>query len=92
MLFLKISQYSQENACIKKRLQHSCFLVNIAKFLRNPISKDVCERLLLTFPGKRLLQILGNSKILSKLKKFLKKSKWKPQSINKIQFPPPITN
>ena len=37
---LKISQYSQENTCvgvfIKKRLQHRCFPVNIAKFLRTP--------------------------------------------------------
>ena len=31
-LFLKISQYSQE-----KRLQHSCFSMNIAKFLRTPL-------------------------------------------------------
>ena len=32
---------------IKKRLQHRCFLVNIAKFLRAPILKKICERLLL---------------------------------------------
>ena len=36
--FLEISQYLQENICVgvsiklKKRLQHMCFLVNIAKF------------------------------------------------------------
>ena len=36
------------NACnfIKKRLQHRCFLVNIAKVLRIHISKNICERLL----------------------------------------------
>ena len=36
-------------ACIfiKKRIQHRCFLVNIAKFLRIPILKKVCKRLLL---------------------------------------------
>ena len=60
LLFI-ISQYSQENSCvggffliklqafsfIKKRLQHSCFPVNIAKFLRTPILKKICKRLLL---------------------------------------------
>ena len=39
MVFLKNSQYSQENTCVggEKRLQHRCFAVNIAKFLRAPI-------------------------------------------------------
>ena len=61
-LFLKIWQYSQETglesilnnaagfqACsvIKKRLQRRCFPVNIAKFLRTPILKNICERLIL---------------------------------------------
>ena len=32
---------------IKKRLQHRCFIVNIAKSLRTPILKINCERLLL---------------------------------------------
>ena len=32
---------------IKKRLQQSCFPVRFAKFLRTPILKKVCERLLL---------------------------------------------
>ena len=32
---------------IEKRLQHRCFPVNIAKFLRTPILKNICERLLL---------------------------------------------
>ena len=32
---------------VKKRFQHSCFLVNIAKFLRTSILKNFCERLLL---------------------------------------------
>ena len=52
-VFLKISQISQENTCaglflnkaaalqacnlIKKRLQHRCFPVKFAKFLRRPI-------------------------------------------------------
>ena len=32
---------------IKKTLQHKCFPVNIAKFLKAPILKNICERLLL---------------------------------------------
>ena len=32
---------------IKKRLQQRVFLVNIAKFLRTTILKNICERLLL---------------------------------------------
>ena len=33
---------------IKNRLQHRCFSVNIAKFLRTSILKNICERLFLT--------------------------------------------
>ena len=33
---------------IKKRLQHRCFPVNIAKFLRALVLKNICEQLLLT--------------------------------------------
>ena len=53
---LEILQYSQEytkksdmKSCniIKKRHQHKCFPVNIAKFLRTPILKNICEVLLL---------------------------------------------
>ena len=38
-----------QKACnfIKKRLQHNCFPVNIGKFLKTPILKNICERLLL---------------------------------------------
>ena len=32
---------------IKKRLQHGCFPVKFAKFLRAPILKNIYERLLL---------------------------------------------
>ena len=61
--FVKISQYSQEsnllklpfkkvagrNACnfIKKRPRHRSFPVNIGEFLRTPILKNICARLLL---------------------------------------------
>ena len=43
-LSLKISQISQENTCVGVSLH-----VNIAKLLRTPILKNICERLLLTF-------------------------------------------
>ena len=62
MLFLKISQYLQKKPVfellfkkvadltarnfIKKRSQHSCFPVNLTKFLRFPISKNICAWLL----------------------------------------------
>ena len=35
------------NNVFKKRLQHRCFAVKIAKFLRTPILKNICEQLLL---------------------------------------------
>ena len=34
---------------IKKRLKHTCFPMNIAKFFRTPILKNICEWLLLMF-------------------------------------------
>ena len=56
----------------KKRLQHGCFLVSIAKFLRTPTMKNICGRLLLFFSEFMQLQrdlfhfILDwNSRILS---------------------------
>ena len=33
----------------EKRLQHRCFPVKFAKFLKTPFLKNVCERLLLSF-------------------------------------------
>ena len=70
-LFLKISQFWQENnlEClfskvaglqansIKTRRQRRCFPVNIAKFLRTPILKNVCKRV-------RLLTSLSNFHIM----------------------------
>ena len=60
-LFLKISHFHKKapvseslfnkiadlKACsfIKKRLQHRCFPVNFAKFLRTPILKNICKQL-----------------------------------------------
>ena len=41
--FNKIANLKVSNL-IKKRLWHRCFPVNIAKFLRKPILKNICER------------------------------------------------
>ena len=48
-LLLKISQYADAKACNfnKKKLQSKTFPVNIAKFLKTPILKNICKRLLL---------------------------------------------
>ena len=45
-LFNKIADLKFCNF-IKKKLQHRYFTVNIAKFLRAPVPKNICERLLL---------------------------------------------
>ena len=67
----KLCNISTENTCvgvsfkkiaslkacnfIKKRSQHRYFLVNIAKFLRLPISKTICDRILFNcFSGSLL--------------------------------------
>ena len=42
-LFNKVAGLQAWNF-IKKRLQHSCFLVNIVKFLTTLISKNNCEQ------------------------------------------------
>ena len=43
----------QAGIFITKRVQHSCFAVNIAKFLKESILKDICERLLLNLIDNR---------------------------------------
>ena len=40
---------------IKKRIQHSCFPVNIVKFLRTCILKNIWEQLLLSEPAMKIL-------------------------------------
>ena len=45
-LFNKIAGLQACNF-IKKRLQQRCFLVNIAKFLRTPILRNICDGMLL---------------------------------------------
>ena len=47
-IFNKVADLQACNV-IKKCLQHSCFPVNIAKFLRTSILKIICERMLLYF-------------------------------------------
>ena len=45
--FLIKLQACRSAAFFKKRCQHRCFLVSIAKFLRTPILKNICKWLLL---------------------------------------------
>ena len=54
MVFLEISQNSQENTCarvsfLKKILWHRCFPVNFSKFIRTPFLRDHLRWLLLAF-------------------------------------------
>ena len=49
VIFLQKDDYVDWTNFNKKRLQHKCFPVNIAKFLRTPILKNICQRLLLRF-------------------------------------------
>ena len=53
--------------CIKKRLQHSCFTVNIPKLIRVSILKNICEQLLLN-----LYKISNNSAFIYLTKHLLK--------------------
>ena len=57
-MFLKISQYPQETPVLKACYfieKSRCFLMNIAKFLRWPILKNICERLFLDCFNSSLL-------------------------------------
>ena len=49
LFFNKIAGYQSCNY-IKKRLQHKCFSVNIANFLRTSFLTNICERMLERFP------------------------------------------
>ena len=77
MLLLKIPQYLQEktfsgvffidlSACnfIKKRFQHTCFPVNIARFLKTPTLKNICERLPLTLKYQYKRLVVVNTKLI----------------------------
>ena len=52
---------------IKKRLHHRCFPANIAKFLRTPILKNSCKRLLLY-----ILSLNWRSDEIWKIQNFIK--------------------
>ena len=49
---------------IKKRLQHRCCPVNIAKFLRTPTLRNICERLLLTIESLVKLFVFDSTIVL----------------------------
>ena len=61
--FANLTKRLQACNFIKKRIQNRCFLVKFAKFLRTPILKNMCERLLL-----KNFDISQNSPILSIIK------------------------
>ena len=44
-----LRKYKVSGSFIKKTLQHRCFPVKFVKFLRKPILKNICERMLLTW-------------------------------------------
>ena len=60
LFFIKVAGLQASN-CIKKGLQYNYFLVNIEKFIRTPILKNICRWLLLHFWKlfwKNILQII----------------------------------
>ena len=59
---------------LKRRLQHRCFAVNIAKLLRTPILKNICERLFLYF------------RIVKKKNLFWKMKKWQIENLEKSEI------
>ena len=67
LFLIKVAGLLKASNCIKKGLQHRYFLVNIGKFIRTPILKKICERLLLHFWKlfcKNLLQIITQQREL----------------------------
>ena len=73
---------------IKKRLQHRCFPVKFAKFLKTPVSKNIWEQLLLHCQRLILLhyfhqKIFQQEMVISKKRNFFVKTldflpPWKP--------------
>ena len=49
LIILQISSGLQVCNFIKTWLQHRCYPVKLSKFVRTPISKNICDRLLLKF-------------------------------------------
>ena len=58
---------------IKKRFQHRCFPVNIAKFLKTRIMKNICEELFLKTLDVSLLALLLNADYLLTAYEFISK-------------------
>ena len=70
---------------IENRLQHRCFLVNIAKFLRTHVLKNICEQLLLrVFPSMSVwtFPTWTNSKLQSRQRRRFLKNKTKKSFYN----------
>ena len=87
-LFLKVSQYSQENTCfgvlfnevaslrpgtLLKKTPTQVFCLNVVKLLRTPILKDICEQRLL----KIKLNLFKVCKLFRVWLKFTGKIVWK---------------
>ena len=51
----KVLTQKKLNAVIKKIIQHRYFSVNFVKYLRTPILKNICKRLLLN-----RIKLIGN--------------------------------
>ena len=74
---------------IKKRLKGRCFPVNIAKFLRAPILKNISERLLLYDKNIFLISlVLINYKIINRhnqcKSKFKRASRFSPERVSSL--------
>ena len=54
------------------RLQHRCFLVKFAKFIKTPILKNICQRLFLSDPMASCNEMHRKSQIFISLWKLLK--------------------
>ena len=59
LFFNKVAGLRPATFLLKKTPQHRCFPVNITKFLRTPILKNISERLLLKLGNLRNIQIFN---------------------------------
>ena len=73
---LRWSLFQIKRDYIKNRLQHRCFPLNVAKFLRTPMLKSICERLLLKsiINSKEVIwELTWNWKITHQIEKWFTK-------------------
>ena len=75
-LFNKVAGLQPGNFNQKNRLQHRCFPVNIANFLRTPFLKSIWERLLLLVLAKFLNELYIFWNILTWWSTKIRPSKW----------------